>query len=148
MGLTGDKLKGKDLAHSGIATHFVPKDKFDILRKDIIEQANGDTNLENLKEIVQSYSDVTYSPEDYTFPSMNEIHRTFHIDSLDEIHNRLGVMLENGSDSEKLWATKILNVLNRCSQISQAIVMEQIKRGIKMTNIEDAYNLEAQLVAG
>merc|ERR1711957_264146 len=147
LGLTGDRLKGKDLAYSGIATHFVPKDKFDILRQDIIKQSNGDTNLENLREMVQAYSDVTYSPENYTFPNMHEIHRTFLIDSMEELHNRLAVMVENGSDSEKLWAKKVLSTLNRCSQISQAIVLEQIKRGINMKTIEEAYNLEAQLVA-
>jgi hypothetical protein len=78
---------------------------------------------------------------------MHEIHRTFHIDTMEDLHNRLSVMLENGSDSEKLWAKKVLNTLSRVSQISQAVVLEQIKRGIKLQNIEDAYNLEAQLVA-
>jgi 3-hydroxyisobutyryl-CoA hydrolase len=147
LGLTGDKLKGKDLAYSGIATHYVPKDKFESLKKDIIEKSNGETNLENLKEIVESYSEVTYSAENFTFPNIHEIHRTFHIDSMEELHNRLTVMLENGSDSEKLWAKKTLNTLKRVSQISQAVVLEQIKRGINLKSIEDAYNLEAQLVA-
>jgi hypothetical protein len=78
---------------------------------------------------------------------MHEIHRTFHIDTMEDLHNRLSVMLENGSDSEKLWAKKVLNTLSRVSQISQAVVLEQIKRGIKLQNIVDAYNLEAQLVA-
>lgn len=140
-------MKGKDLAYSGIATHFVPKDKFEILRNDIIEKSNKDTNLEDLREIVQAYSEVNYSSDNYTFPNIHEIHRTFHIDSLVDIHNRLDIMHENGSDSEKLWAKKILNILNRASQISQAIVVEQIKRGINLQNIEDAYNIEAQLVA-
>jgi hypothetical protein len=66
---------------------------------------------------------------------------------MENLHNRLNVMLENGSDIEKLWAKKILNILSKCSQISQAVVLEQIKRGINLTNFEDAYNLEAQLVA-
>lgn len=64
-----------------------------------------------------------------------------------DIHNRLETLVENGSDSEKLWGKKILKILNKASQISQAIVLEQIKRGIKLTNIEEAYNLEAQLVS-
>ena len=135
------------MAYSGIATHYVPKDKFDNLKKDIIEKSNDQTNLENLREIVQSYSEVNYSAENYTFPNMHEIHRTFQIDTMEDLHNRLSVMLENGSDSEKLWAVKVLKTLNRASQISQAVVLEQIKCGIKLQNIEDAFNLEAQLVA-
>ena len=135
------------MAYSGIATHYVPKEKFEILKKEIIEKSNRDTNLQNLREIVQAYSEVTFSPENYTFPNIDEIHRTFSIDSMEELHNRLSLMLENGSDSEKLWTKKILNTLNKASQISQAIVLEQIKRGINLKSIEDAYNLEAQLVA-
>jgi hypothetical protein len=97
--------------------------------------------------MVQAYAEITYSPENFNFPNIHEIQRTFLIDSMEEIHNRLNIMHESGSDIEKLWAKKILNILNRVSQISQAVVLEQIKRGVNLTSIEDAYNLEAQLVA-
>jgi hypothetical protein len=135
------------LAYSGIATHYVPKDKLEILKKDIIDKSNKDTNLQNIMEMVQSYAEITYTPENFNFPNFHEIQRTFLIDSIEEINNRLNIMLENGSDIEKLWAKKILNILNKVSQISLAVVLEQIKRGVNLSNIEDAYNLEAQLVA-
>lgn len=135
------------MAYSGIATHYVPKDKLEILKKDIIDKSNKDTNLQNIMEMVQSYAEITYTPENFNFPNFHEIQRTFLIDSIEEINNRLNIMLENGSDIEKLWAKKILNILNKVSQISLAVVLEQIKRGVNLSNIEDAYNLEAQLVA-
>jgi hypothetical protein len=97
--------------------------------------------------MVQSHAEITYTKDNFSFPNYAEIQRTFLIDSMEELHNRLDVMLENGSDIEKLWAKKNLNILNKNSQISQAVVLEQIKRGIDLINIEDAYNLEAQLVA-
>jgi len=147
LGLTGDKIKGKDLAFCGVATHYVPKNNFENLKKDIIQNVNEETNLEKLKEIVKSHSEVVYTEDKFSFPNIKEIHRIFAIDTMDDLHKRLLNLFENGSDSEKLWAKNILGVLSKASQISQAVVLEQIKRGIQFTSIEEAYNLEAQLVA-
>ena len=118
------------------------------LKKDIIEKSNEEINLEKLREIVKSHSEVVYTSETFAFPHIEEIHRIFSIDSLPELHNRLENLFESGSDTEKLWAKNVMNVLSKASQISQAVVLEQINRGIQFTSIEEAYNLEAQLVAG
>lgn len=147
LGLTGDKIKGKDLAICGVATHYVPRQNFENLKKDIIESVNEDTNLEKLKEIVKSHAEVTYSEDKFTFPNIDEIHRIFAVDTMQDLHKRLQNVFENGSDTEKLWAKNVMGVLSKASQISQAVVLEQIKRGINFTSIEEAYNLEAQLVA-
>lgn len=147
LGLTGDKIKGKDLAYCGLATHYVPKQNFESLKKDIIYNVNEDTNLEKLREIVKSHSEIVYSEDIFSFPNIDEIHRIFAVDSMIELHKRLFNLYEKGSDSEKLWAKNVRGVLSKASQISQAVVLEQIKRGITFSSIEEAYNLEAQLVA-
>ena len=147
MGLTGDKIKGKDLAFCGVATHYVPKQNFENLKKDIIQSVNEDTDLEKLKDIVKIHAEEIYSEDKFSFPNIEEIHRIFAIDSMENLHKRLLNIFENGSDTERLWAKNVMGVLSRASQISQAVVLEQIKRGMKFTSIEEAYNLEAQLVA-
>jgi len=147
LGLTGDKIKGKDLAFCGVATHYVPKQNFENLKKDIIQSVNEDTDLEKLKDIVKIHAEVIYSEDKFSFPNIEEIHRIFAIDSMENLHKRLLNIFENGSDTERLWAKNVMGVLSRASQISQAVVLEQIKRGMKFTSIEEAYNLEAQLVA-
>lgn len=90
---------------------------------------------------------MTYSDDKFSFPNIDEIHRIFAIDTMEDLHKRLLNMFENGSDTEKLWAKNVLGTLSRASQISQAVVLEQIKRGVQFTSIEEAFNLEAQLVA-
>lgn len=35
LGITGHRIKGRDLVKWGIATHYVPQDKLDVLRQDI-----------------------------------------------------------------------------------------------------------------
>lgn len=37
LGLTGHRLKAKDLVKWGVATHFVPADKIDSLKQDIVK---------------------------------------------------------------------------------------------------------------
>jgi len=147
LGLTGERIKGKDLVTCGVATHYVPRQNFENLKKDIIENVNEDTNLEKLKEIVKSHAELIYTEDKFTFPNIDEIHRIFIVDSMKDLHKRLLNLFENGSDSEKIWAKNVMAALSRASQISQAVVLEQIKRGINFTSIEEAYNLEAQLVA-
>jgi len=60
---------------------------------------------------------------------------------------RLETMNEIGSDDEKTWAANVIRTLNKSSPISLVVTIEQIKRGITIKSKEDAYNLEAQLVA-
>ena len=40
LGLTGFRLKGKEVAQWGIATHFVPKEKMQSLKDEIIQKVN------------------------------------------------------------------------------------------------------------
>lgn len=147
MGLTGEKIKGKDLAKCGVATHFVASDKLETLKTTIIEKSKDDITLQQLQEIVAHYSDVVYSPKDFTFPKGDEIKRTFIPDDLNEIFVRLQRLAENGSEGEQSWAQATLNSLNSFSPLSLVVTFEQIKKGIKVKNLEEAYNIEAQMVS-
>jgi 3-hydroxyisobutyryl-CoA hydrolase len=147
MGLTRERIKGKDLAKCGVATHFVPTDKLESLRKVIIEKVNEDTELPHLQEIVKEFSEIVYNPEEFSFPKYDEIKRTFLVDSLEELMNRLSSLIENGSTEEMEWAKKCINEINSASPISLVVTLEQIKRGMHIKTLEEALNLEAQLIA-
>ncbi len=147
MGLTGEKLKGRDLAKCGLATNFVRSEKLDVLKSIIIEKSNENISLEKLQEIVDEFSEVIYSPENFSFPKGDEISRTFVPDDLNEIFSRLQRLEENGSEGEQAWAKKTLDTLNSFSPLSLFVTFEQIKKGIKIHSIEEAYNIEAQMVA-
>jgi enoyl-CoA hydratase/carnithine racemase len=147
MGLTGDKIKGKDLAKCGVATNFVSNDKLDKLKEAIIEKSKEDVNLQQIQELVNEYSEIVYSPNDFGFPKSDEISRTFIPDDLNEVFVRLQRLAENGSEAEMAWATKTINSLNSFSPLSLVVTFEQIKRGIKIKTLEEAYNIEAQMVS-
>lgn len=147
MGLTGDRLKGKQLTQCGLATHFVSQDKIEKLRNTLIEKVNDDSDVAHLQEIVRDFADLEYTPEQFDFPKYEEIKRTFMIDSLDELFGRLQNLADNGSEEESKWASNALNSMNNSSPISLVVTYEQIKRGIKIKSLEEAFNLEAQLIA-
>lgn len=147
MGLTGDRLKGKDITKCGLATHFVAQDKLEKLRNVLLEKVNEDTELEHLQGIVNEFADLEYNPEHFDFPKYEEIKRTFVIDSLDELFGRLQNLADNGSQEEAAWASNALSYMNKASPISLVVTFEQIKRGIKIKSLEEAFNLEAQLIA-
>lgn len=147
MGLTGDILKGKDLAKCGVATHFVPKDNLAKLKTVLLDKVNYETELESLENIVKDFSEIVYTPEDFSFPRHEIIQEVFQLDSIEAVFERLTKLETSGNQSEKAWAQKSLGSLNRASPLSLVITFEQIKRGLEIKSKEEAFNLEAQLVS-
>jgi 3-hydroxyisobutyryl-CoA hydrolase len=147
MGLTGERLKGRDLAKCGVATHFVPMEKIENMKNAIIENVDKDTDLKKIQSIVKEYSEIIFTPENFEFPKYNNVKKVFIPDSLENIVKRLINLIQTGSEEDKSWASKHLDYLNSCSQISLAVALEQIKRGMHIKSKEEAFNLEAQIVA-
>ena len=48
VGLTGKRIKGKDLIRFGIATHYVEEDKLPLLYQELIKQVNPKTSLDTI----------------------------------------------------------------------------------------------------
>jgi len=147
MGLTGEKIKGRDIAKCGVATHFVPQEKMEKLKTAIIEKSGEDATLKHVQSIVQEFAEITYNPEHFSFPRSDDIQRTFLVDNIDALLDRLHNTIENGSEDEKGWASNVLKIIEKSSPISIVVAFEQIKRGIAMKTVDESYNLEAQLCA-
>lgn len=149
LALTGDRLKGLDLVKSGIATHYVPSENLEELKKTLVEKANHYMELPEINSIINSFAELNNDKVDPEFTKEDEINRIFDLElELDEIFDKLELWKENGSETESTWATKVLDSLNKASPISLLVTLEQMKRGAKFKSIEEAFNLEAQIVAG
>ena len=57
LGITGHRLKAKDLVKWGIATHFVPKDKLPQLYSDLASKVKQGTSDNEIVAIVNGHSD-------------------------------------------------------------------------------------------
>jgi len=143
-GLTGERIKGVDLAKCGVATHFVPSERIQEMKDELITCGEEMVSKEKISKVIEKYSEHVYSPETFYFANEEEIVKIFKLDSLTEIYGRL---VELASKDENSWASKAIKQINSGSPISLCVVLEQLKRGIRMKTLEDALDLESQMVA-
>ena len=145
-GLTGERLKGKELVKCGLATHYVTLDKFDLLKKKIIEITDENINYLKINQLCNSYSEIVYKDNDFSVNNLEEIKNVFQHDNLHNIFSRLTDLVEKGNEDNKKWAAAILKNLNSYSPISMILHFEQMKRGMKIKTLEEAFELELKLI--
>lgn len=158
LGLTGERIKGKDLAVTGVATHYVKEENLEKLKNIIIKKTDETTDKEKLQAIVSSYSDYSYNRKDFKYPNLSVIKYVFKLDSLEKIYERLdNILLKKSENVEnkdllteenKVWAEKTKKTMEIQSPLSLSVIVELLKRGMQMDSIDEAYDLEAQVVAG
>ena len=78
LGLTGHRLKAKDLVTWGVATHFVPSDRLDSLRADLAKVSMQQSNQE-IEAIVAKHADPNAAG---TIDNLDDINQMFKADSV------------------------------------------------------------------
>jgi len=87
LGLTGHRLKSKDLVKWGIATHFVPNHKLPTLYSELVHHVKKNSSDKHIIEIVNAHSDLSAANEN--IEHLDEINSVFMPDSIDNIVRRL-----------------------------------------------------------
>lgn len=157
VGLTGDKITGKNLAVTGVATHYFSPENFngilDILKKEVNEK----TNLSSLQELINKKADYVYDSKNFTFPNYDLIKYVFQPSTIQTVFKRLNNLKNQNKEelkenflnsTSKEWAESVLNDLNTKSPLSLCAIFELIKRGQEFASLEEALDLEAQVVSG
>lgn len=130
----------------GLATHYVSQEKLEELKQKILESADENTNLQKMNQLCSSYSDIVFKDKDFSLNRLDEIMNVFQLDSLQSIIGRLNNLVDNGEEEVKNWASNILKNLNSFCPTSLVLHFEQMKRGIKIRSIEEAYEIELQVI--
>ena len=86
LSLTGRRVIGKDLVHWGLATHYVPDENLDDLKKALKECKPNELNFDNLMEFIDGFATLkkdkqTTSQAD-KIPNSEYIRRVFKADSI------------------------------------------------------------------
>ncbi|CAI2372159.1 unnamed protein product [Moneuplotes crassus] len=142
LGITGHRLKAKDLLKWGVATNYVETSNLPSLYEDVVKHTTQDTSLEQIKEIVDRYSDNDVS--ELTIPE-ETINYCFAPKPIHTIVQRLTEVVQGeveGLDSD--FASYWLEAIRKFSPISCGVVTEQILRGQHM-NLEDVFKMEYSL---
>ncbi|NXB52384.1 HIBCH protein, partial [Leucopsar rothschildi] len=138
LGLTGYRLKGRDVLRAGIATHFVESEKLPALEKDLI--ALKSPSKEKIADLLNSYHMKCTIDQEKKFSldeHMEKINSIFSANSMEEIVKRLK---QDGSP----FAMKQLETLNKMSPTSLKLTLRQLREGASMS-LQEVLRMEYRL---
>ncbi|XP_021256074.1 3-hydroxyisobutyryl-CoA hydrolase, mitochondrial isoform X2 [Numida meleagris] len=138
LGLTGFRLKGRDVLKAGIATHFVESEKLPDLEKDLI--ALKSPSKENIADLLNSYHMQTKIDQEKEFvldEHMEKINSIFSANSMEEIVQKLK---QDGSP----FAMKQLETINKMSPTSLKLALRQLREGASMS-LQEVFTMEYRL---
>ena len=140
VGLTGYRVKGIEAVHTGIATHYIEKEKT-AAAKEALEnlcKTKENVTVDDVKNELRKYGQE-HQRENFKFPNEDIINSVFRIDSIYNIFKRLEALKETGNEKEKKFADVTLKILNAASPISLLIFTEMCKRASELKDIKECY---------
>ncbi|NWV24971.1 HIBCH protein, partial [Origma solitaria] len=138
LGLTGFRLKGRDVQKAGIATHFVESEKLPALEKDLI--ALKSPSKEKIADLLNSYHMKCTIDQEKAFvldEHMEKINSIFSANSMEEIVEKLK---QDGSP----FAMKQLEAINKMSPTSLKLTLRQLREGASLS-LQDVLRMEYRL---
>ncbi|EAR91165.2 enoyl-CoA hydratase/isomerase (macronuclear) [Tetrahymena thermophila SB210] len=121
LGLTGARLKGKELVATGVANYYVPRNKLDALEEEVKSSLNQNSTPNDIKNIVAKYAEQV----PLTFSNEEEIKQLFNGETFQSIY-------QNIQSSTSEFGQSVAKLINQQNAISLRIIFEQIKRGKKL----------------
>uniref|UniRef100_UPI00358DF34B 3-hydroxyisobutyryl-CoA hydrolase, mitochondrial n=1 Tax=Myxine glutinosa TaxID=7769 RepID=UPI00358DF34B len=123
LALTGFQLKGKDVQHAGVATHFVESAQLPSLEKDLISLSSP--SFQDVADLIDSYHSMSKTGRTDSFvlaEQMEKINCLFSASTMEEIMSNLE---KDGS----AWSQKQLQTLRKMSPTSLKITLRQLQDG-------------------
>uniref|UniRef100_A0A9L0QZB4 3-hydroxyisobutyryl-CoA hydrolase n=1 Tax=Equus caballus TaxID=9796 RepID=A0A9L0QZB4_HORSE len=138
LGLTGFRLKGRDVYTAGIATHFVDSEKLDTLEEDL--SALKAPSSENVADVLETYHTKSKIDRDKSFileEHMDKINSCFSANTVEQI-------IENLRQDGSSFALEQLKVINKMSPTSLKITLRQLMEGSSKT-LQEVLTMEYRL---
>ncbi|EKG03611.1 enoyl-CoA hydratase/isomerase family protein, putative [Trypanosoma cruzi] len=133
LGLTGARLKGADVAHTGLATHYVPSARFCELEERLChldDPAKVEACLEEFA--VKDLPPFTLEPHRET------IEKSFALEEKTTVEGIYESLSADGGE----FAMEALKLLRKASPTSLKVTLELFRRASQMTSIREAMSLE------
>jgi len=136
LGLTGQRIKGRDCLTAGVATHAVDNEHIDDMEKELIH------NPEDVDTILTEFTVKSTFDKEKEFsllPNLKIINEAFSSNSVEEIISKLE---NDGSE----FSLKTLKTLRRASPSSIKVAFRQISEGKRLKSLSECLNMEFRLV--
>jgi 3-hydroxyisobutyryl-CoA hydrolase len=128
--LTGNRLKGKDVKLTGIATHYLDSTKLANLERELFDST--ELNAQQVDNILSKFNEGLSGEFD-----SSKIARNFTESSLEKIYANL-----EKENSE--WSKQQLKLLNKMSPTALKIAIRQLEEGSKKS-LKECLEMEYQL---
>ncbi|XP_069010989.1 3-hydroxyisobutyryl-CoA hydrolase, mitochondrial [Embiotoca jacksoni] len=138
LGLTGFRLRGRDVQRAGVATHFVESKKISDLEKELVNLKAA--SAEDVSKVLDSYQNQSSLDSDKPFileKHISDIDRLFSSSSVEGIMHNLQA---DGSE----FAKKQAEILSKMSPTSLKITHKQLQEGGALS-LEDVLVMEYRL---
>lgn len=142
LGLTGARLKGRDVLAAGIATHYCASERLGDLELALIE-CTGPTDVERAlsKHCAVADADAAHDGHRFALAAVRpQIDRCFGADTVEEIVERLRA---DGSE----WAQQTLKLLAPTSPLSLKVTLRLLREGAGRT-LAECLRVEHRLARG
>jgi enoyl-CoA hydratase/carnithine racemase len=149
LGLTGAKIKGIDNVNCGTATHFIPHDRLNDFKKEIIRnfsEEGKDITYDKVLEFVDKFAEKKYEKKHFIFINHLQIKKVFKAGlSVVTMYNTLLNMIEKSEDDERNWAKNMLFDLRSKSPLSLIVENELLNRGFSFTSYQEAIQSDIEI---
>uniref|UniRef100_A0A914CQL6 3-hydroxyisobutyryl-CoA hydrolase, mitochondrial n=1 Tax=Acrobeloides nanus TaxID=290746 RepID=A0A914CQL6_9BILA len=125
LGLTGFRLKGADVFHTGLATHFVSSNDLPILERHLLSLSTNEASKEKIQEILSNFH-LKNLPQHTLQPHLEEIEKHFSKNSVEDIMDSL-----NNSNSE--FSKKIFSDLQKLAPTALKVTFQHIRNAPQST---------------
>lgn len=136
LGLTGFRLKGRDVQKAGVATHYVDSSKLEELESDLSKCSNST----DIDKVLERHSSMTTDSKEFVLqPHLEQIESAFGKETVEEIVKALHA---DGSE----WAVSTLKLISKMSPASLKITLRQLHLG-KTMSLRECLQMEFRLAA-
>ena len=151
LGLTGGRLKGYDLVHAGIATHYVDSDDW-TSHLELSHNTFGMTwqqGEDAIEDVFWHLSVGSREPEPKFSLGMEELQLIADVFSLESVERMMEALTEKGralsaSSPAAAFIKSTLSALSSASPLSLRVTLEALRRGARMP-LADCLKMEYRL---
>ncbi|KAG5470776.1 hypothetical protein LSCM1_02026 [Leishmania martiniquensis] len=137
MALTGHRLRGADLVHLGLATHFVPSTRMGELAQALVSISDSG----DVEAVLEKYAVAPAQLPPCTIAgSFSSLARHFDITADQTISSIMGACL-SPSEADPL-ATAAAHLMPTFSPTAMTLALELLKRGAKASTPAEVYQME------
>lgn len=134
LGLTGFRLKGRDVHKAGVATHYVETTKLTELEAELCECKNE----HDIEKTLYKYSSLFKDTTEFVLkPNLEQINKCFSGKTVEEI-------VKNLNTDGSAWAQSTLKLLSKMSPTSLKVTLKELELGSTMT-LQECLQMEFRL---